>query len=228
MTPLATEESFPVFPVFLLVDVSQSMSGAPIEAVNLALPELKQVIQRDPTAGEIARIGVLTFSDSARVVLPLSDLHHVDMPSLSPEGGTNFAAAFRAAKLEIERGIRGIGKGTRFHKPVAFFVSDGQHMARENWEQELKELTDRSFKFAPEIVTFGFGDANPRVLGQISTRHAFMAKTTDPVSAVREIIATLIASIKTTSRSFAGVGDGQLLVQPDPNKFTPLPTQTVD
>jgi uncharacterized protein YegL len=228
MTQFAEEERFPVFPVFLLIDVSGSMAGEAMNAVNLALPQLKQAIASDPASGEIARIGIVTFSDGARVVLPLSDLLHVQMPALRAGGLTNFAAAFRMIRMEIEGGIRSLGRGTRFHKPVVFFVSDGQDVAGENWPQALRELTDREFKFAPEIVTFGFGGADPQVLGQISTRYAFMAKDTDPAAAVREIISTLIASIKTTSGSLAGAGhQSGLLVQPNPDQFTALPVQTV-
>lgn len=235
MSDFAEKETHPVFPVFLLVDVSYSMAAtdvasglSPLDAVNQALPELKAAVQTDPTVGEIARIGLITFSETARLVLPLCDLLYADMPILGPEGGTNFAAAFRLAKSEIEDGVRSLGKGTRFHKPVVFFMSDGHHLASADpWEGPLRSLTDSDFKFNPEIVAFGFGEAKSDELRKIATRYAFMAKDADPASQVREIISTLIGSIKTTSHSLRSGVQGGLVVQPDPNKFTPLPVLEV-
>jgi uncharacterized protein YegL len=220
------EESYPVFPVFLLIDVSYSMDGAPIDAVNRSLPELKAAVQSDPTVGEIARVSVITFSDNAQLVLPLCDLMYADMPTLGSQNGTNFAEAFRTARAEIESGLRDLGKGTKFYRPVVFFLSDGEHVASEDWTWPLQELTDRNWKFSPEIVTFGFGNAQPQTLSKIATRHAFMAKNGNPADQVREIISTLIGSIKTTSGSLQS-GQGGLIVEPDPTKFTPLPVSQV-
>jgi uncharacterized protein YegL len=228
MSDFAQEERHPVFPTYLVIDVSGSMDGSPIQAVNGALPRLKQVIQSDPAVGEIARIGVVTFSDSARLVLPLCDIAYADPPVLRTENMTNFAAAFRVTRAELEAGIRGLGKGTRFHKPVVFFMSDGYHNANEPWAGAHMELTNREWKFCPEIVVFGFGEANAEELQRIATRYAFMAKHDDPAEQVREIFATLIRSIRTTSQSLQSGAAGGLIVQPDPNKFTPLPVGVVD
>jgi uncharacterized protein YegL len=223
LSEFSETEVHPIFPVFLLADVSYSMAGEPIEAMNAALPDLKRVIVDDPTIGEMARIGIITFSDDARPILPLCDLEHADIPRLAPESGTNFAAAFRVARQEIEREISGLGRGTRFYRPVVFFMSDGDHVAREDWSSPLRELTDRQWKFNPEVVTFGFGDAKPESLGKIATRYAFMASVGTPANQVREIISTLIASIRTTSSSLRSGDQGGLVVEPDKNKFTPLP-----
>ena len=227
MSDFSLEESHPVFPVFLLIDISYSMAGPTMNAVNQALPEMKMAIADDPSVGEIARLGIMTFSDTARSVLPLCDLLYADIPKLTEEGGTNFAEAFRVAKSQIESGVRGLGKGTRFHRPVVFFLSDGFHNSADDWTVPLKELVDRSWKFSPEIVTFGFAQADADQLAKISTRYAFLASSVDPASAVKEILSTLISSIKTTSGSLKS-GDGGLIVRADPNQFTVLPMQEVD
>ena len=108
----SAEELYTIFPVFMLVDVSASMSGGPIEAVNAALPDLKREMLSNPTVGEIARVCVITFSDEGRVVVPLCDLAYADLPEIMVEGGTNFAAGFRAARQAIEDGLRALPKGT--------------------------------------------------------------------------------------------------------------------
>jgi uncharacterized protein YegL len=226
MSDFALEESHPIFPVFLVVDVSGSMDGTPIDAINDNLPQLKHVVSTDPVVGEIARLGLITFSDSAQLVLPLSDLGYVDIPRLAIGGLTNFEDAFRRTRGELESGISGLGKGTRFHKPVVFFISDGGHNVGGDWRAALRDLTDSGWKFHPEVVVFGYGAAQQGELTEIATRFCFMAKDNDPVSAVREIINVIVGSIRTTSRSLSGA-DGGLIVGPDPNKFTQLPVHTV-
>ena len=60
-------------------------------------------------------------------------------------------------------------------------MSDGEHQAREDWGAALDELRDRSWKFAPEVVAFGFGNAtNTDVLRRIATRFSFLARDADP------------------------------------------------
>ncbi|WP_329065452.1 vWA domain-containing protein [Amycolatopsis sp. NBC_01480] len=227
MSEFAQDERHPVFPVFLVIDVSYSMAGEPIDAVNAALPDLREMIEDDPQVGEIARVSIITFSDMATSVLPLCDLGPVVMPVLAPQAGTNFAAAFRIAKKQIEDEIRGLGKGTRFYKPVVFFMSDGEHIAKEDWVEPLRALTDRNWRFNPEIVTFGFADAREDTLGAIATRFAFVAKQGEPASQVKEIMSALTASIRTTSRSFGEPQGGGLQVDVDTSKFTALPVQAV-
>jgi uncharacterized protein YegL len=106
-------------------------------------------------------------------------------------------------------------------------MSDGEHIAREDWQDPLRELTDRTWRFNPEIVTFGFAQANADTLGAIATRFAFVAKEGEPAAQVKEIMSALTASIRTTSRSFGEPQGGGLQVDVDTSKFTVLPVQAV-
>jgi uncharacterized protein YegL len=206
------------------------MAGGPIEALNDALPSLKKEMLSNPTVGEIARVAIVTFSDVGRTVVPLSDLAEVDLPELMVEGGTNFAAAFRETKNAILSGLGGLPKGTPIYRPVVFFMSDGEHQAPGDWRGALNELRDRSWKFAPEVVVFGFGEAkkNTDALREIATRFSFLTADADPALQVREIVNALIGSIRTTSTSFRdpSQADG-LHLEASSEFFTPLPPMTL-
>jgi uncharacterized protein YegL len=223
-------ELYTIFPVFMVLDVSASMAGGPIEALNESLPALKREMLSNPTVGEIARVGIVTFSDVGRTVVPLADLADVELPEVMVEGGTNFAAAFRETKSAIIAGLGGLPKGTPIYRPVVFFMSDGEHQAPGPWEPALDDLRDRSWKFAPEVVVFGFGEAkrNTDALRRIATRFSFLAEDADPAMQVREIVSALIGSIRTTSTSFRdpGQADG-LHLEASPEFFTPLPPMTL-
>ena len=221
---MESSEQFSVFPVFLAVDVSASMAGGPIEALNKGLPDLKKEMLSNPTVGEIARVALVTFSDEARIVVPLCDLAYAEIPEVLVEGGTNFAAAFRGIRAAIEDGMRALPKGTPVYRPVVFFMSDGEHMARESWDEALQALRDPSWRFRPEVVTFGFGDANEETMRKVSTRFAFLTKGTDPSTQVREILNALVGSIRTTSTSFRDPAQPEGLHLEAPTEFfTPLP-----
>ncbi|MBL7258020.1 vWA domain-containing protein [Paractinoplanes lichenicola] len=225
---MTSSELFTVFPVFLCVDVSASMAGGSIEAVNKALPDIQNEMRSNPMVGEIARVGLMTFSDDSRVVIPLCDLADAHLPELMVEGGTNFAAAFRGMRQAIESGMTSLPKGTPVYRPVVFFMSDGAHQAREDWTDALHQLTDKSWKFAPEVVTFGFADAQQESMQKIATRFAFIAKNSDPVTQVREIMNAIIGSIRTTSTSLADPAKQEGLYLDAPTEhFTPLPAITI-
>lgn len=216
----------PVFPVCLVVDVSVSMRGKPIDAVNRALPELRQAILDDPSTGEIARLALVTFSARAGIALPLRSLGTADIPQLGSDSSTNFAAGLQVAREALVTGIKGLGQGTRFYRPVVFFLSDGAHNHREDWRPVRRQLIDRDDKYGAEIVAFGMGDANRQVIAEVSTGHAFFANDTDPASAVREILKSILGSIKTTSRSFDSPAGPQLFVPPTEG-LTRLPQNMV-
>ena len=59
-------------PVYLLLDVSGSMAGDPIEAVKHGVRALTSELRGDPQALETAYLSVITFNSSARQVSPLT------------------------------------------------------------------------------------------------------------------------------------------------------------
>jgi uncharacterized protein YegL len=67
----------PVLPFYVVCDESSSMAGEPIDAVNQGIGELFLTIYSDPMLDERIRVGIVTFNDTARVLLPLTRPSHV-------------------------------------------------------------------------------------------------------------------------------------------------------
>ncbi len=57
-------------PVYLVIDVSASLSGRPIDDLNNALSTLVTDLAADPILSGIVQISVIAFSSDARVVSP--------------------------------------------------------------------------------------------------------------------------------------------------------------
>lgn len=185
-----------VLPFYLMCDESGSMSGAPIDAINQALPELHSEIGLNPVVADKTQFSVIGFSDTAEVLLELSDLSQVTgLPVLSTKGGTNFAAAMTCARQQIESDVSRLkGQGHQVYRPVVFFMTDGRPQG--DWLQEWQELTGTHFAYRPNIVAFGIGDADASTISAIATFRAFLADgTMSPATALQEFATALTRSI---------------------------------
>ncbi len=193
-----------ILPVCITIDVSASMQGDAIDALNACLPDLKQMMLDEPLVGELARIGIVIFNDEADVAVPLTDLTEVDMPQFEATGATSYRAALQETRSFLEQSIRRIGTGAQFYTPIVFFLSDGAPLDdEEEWVPEAQALK-ASGKYRANVVCFGFGDADPHLLTKIG--RTFLFRESDPILAVREIFKSLIGSIRTTSMSVKSGG----------------------
>jgi uncharacterized protein YegL len=82
-------------PVYLLLDTSGSMSGAPIESVRRGLEQFEREVRNDPRALETVHVGLITFGGEANFVTRgLVPFDSFQAPSLSASGGTPLGQAF--------------------------------------------------------------------------------------------------------------------------------------
>ena len=230
---VGSEERYAVFPFYLCLDVSQSMAGEPIAQVNAELPQIRASVGQDPTVAEVVRFGIVTFSDSARTVLPLSDLALVEsMPRLDVEGRTSYAAAFEHLRRVIEGDYHsGRLAGERWYRPAVLFVSDGRPTDPEDrWREAHGRLVDPGWRRRPNILAFGFGDAVPEILAAVAENkpnRAFVAaEGAAPSAVVPELMAGLVQSIVSSSAS--AVSGAPQLVPPQLPNMAPIPVDELE
>lgn len=213
---------------YLLADSSASMSGAPIEAINNALPEIHDAIATNPLVSEKTRLGIISFNNSASVLLPASNLADIHvLPGLQAQGGTSYGAAFKTSRSQLETDVRTLKEdGYRVYRPAVFFFTDGQPTDRD-WKENYHGLVDPSFPLHPNIVTFGLGKANENVIGALSTKNmpAYMAQSgTSPADAVTQVAKSLLRSVVRSGQN----ASMKLVIEP-PEDFTRVSTEfTVD
>ena len=233
MTSVSVEERYSVFPFYICLDVSASMAGEPIDSVNRQMPLLRASVGEDPAVAEVIRLGVVTFSDVAHSVLPLSDLSLVEaVPAVTAQGRTSYAAAFDHLRQVIEDDYhKSRANGDRWYRPAVIFISDGRPTDEpEKWRAALERLSDPDWKRRPNILAFGFGDADPAVLAAVAgskpNRAFIAAEGAEPAKVVPELVAGLIQSIVSSSTSVYE-GSAQL-VPPDVPSMKPIPVDQLE
>ena len=233
LSNVGVEERYAVFPFYLCLDVSSSMAGDPIEAVNRELPSLRTSVGEDPAVAEVIRFGIVTFSDVAHTVLPLCDLSLVEaVPKVAAQGRTSYAAAFDHLRQVIESDYNtGRAGGDKWYRPAIVFISDGRPTDDpERWRAGLGRLTDESWRRRPNILAFGFGDADAAVLAEVAgsrPNRAFIAEEgSQPSKIVPELMTGLIQSIVSSSASVY-TGSAQLVV-PDLPSMNVIPVDPLD
>ncbi len=231
--PVGVEERYAVFPFYLCLDVSASMAGAPIDSINRQMPELRSSVGDDPAIAEVVRFAVVTFSDVARTVLPLSDLSLVEaVPEVRAEGRTSYGAAFEHLRQVIETDYHtSRASGDRWYRPAVVFISDGRPTDEEaRWRAAHARVVDPTWRRRPNILAFGFGHADPAVLASVvegKPDRAFIAEEgAEPAAVVPKLMKGLISSIVSSSASVYS-GEAQL-TPPDVPGMTPIPVDQLD
>lgn len=176
-------------PVYLLLDVSSSMQGAPIESVRQGVEQFQREVSDDPFAREIVKVGVITFGSDAQLVtgglLPISAFH---APALRADGVTRLDRAFQVLLDSLDRDVTRAQKGKQKGdwKPAVFVLTDGRptdENGYENdrlWRIERDALVNRPRgQVKPStIVSVGCGtNVDDATLKEISTGTAFRMGT---------------------------------------------------
>jgi uncharacterized protein YegL len=123
-------------PVYLVLDVSGSMSGEAIEAVRNGVRTLVGTLRADPYALETAFLSVIVFDETARQIVPLTELTAFQPPDINAGSTTALGAALSLTKDCIEREVRKTTAEEKGDwKPLVFLMTDG--MPTDDWEAGL-------------------------------------------------------------------------------------------
>jgi uncharacterized protein YegL len=189
-------------PVYLVLDVSGSMAGDSIEAVNQGVRLILEELRNDPMALETAWLSCITFSDTATELLPLTEVGSAFVPHLSAGGLTNLGAALRMLLDKLKTEIRpNTPQQKGDYKPMVFLLSDGQPTDHE-WPLAADELKEQAAGWTANIIALGCGSStNTDPLKQITSSVLHMADMTP--DNVRSFFKWVSQSVRVTSRSAA-------------------------
>jgi uncharacterized protein YegL len=169
------------------------------------------------------RFTVISFSDVANCVLELADLRHIEeIPRLAIGGGTAYSSAFVDLRGRIDSNVTQLQSDEYLvNRPAVFFLTDGMPNSRDPWESTLADLVSPDFKRRPNILAFGFNEADPAVIIKVATKEqfAFMAaKGSDTGEAIKRFFVALTQSIVSSGQALAN-GSAELPME-RPEGFT--------
>ncbi|SNT20995.1 MULTISPECIES: VWA domain-containing protein [unclassified Azospirillum] len=182
-------------PVYLVLDVSGSMHGEPIEAVRNGMQMLVSTLRTDPYALETAYLSVIVFDSKARQVVPLTELMAFQPPTFDAGSTTSLGDALKVTKECIEREVKKTTPEEKGDwKPLVFIMTDGQ--PTDDWEKDLIEF--KQVKTGMVIACAAGPQADTTVLKKIT--EVVVSLDTADSSTIGAFFKWVSASISTSSK----------------------------
>jgi uncharacterized protein YegL len=120
------ENPDPRCPCVLVLDVSASMQGESIKALNEGLKAFQREVAGDMIAARRVEIAVVTFGSSAQVVQEFVTVDQFVAPDLSAGGQTHLGAGVETALNMLERRKAAYrNSGVAYYRPWVFLITDG-------------------------------------------------------------------------------------------------------
>ena len=194
------ENPEPRCPCILLLDISGSMQGAPIQALNAGLRTFKQDLIQDPLASRRVEVAVVTFNNEATVAEDFTTAEFFEPPTLQASGQTFMGTGInKALDLLQARKAQYRANGIAYYRPWVFLITDGEPQG-ESKEQIIRASERiREDENAKRVAFFAVGveGANIEALSSVTTR--------PPMKLIglnfREMFVWLSASMQKVSQS---------------------------
>lgn len=212
-----------VVPIYFVPDESGSMASV-VEELNQGLRALLDAMHQETMTAAMVRFSIIGFSDDIYEHLRLADLGKLEtMPTLGAHAQTSYVSIFEDLRRRIDEDVNHLrSEGYLVFRPAVFFLTDGvPNPAGQPWERALGELVGEGFKYRPNILAFGVGDAAPEVIRRVASRkeYAFIAaKGVDTGTAIAKFSRELTRTIMVTAGRMAS-GNPEIPMQ-KPEGFT--------
>jgi uncharacterized protein YegL len=205
-------------PVYLLLDISGSMQGEPIEALKNGISALMTELRSDPQALETAYLSVITFNSTARQLSPLTELMLFREPELRAGGATALGAALRLLSECIEVEVKKSSPTQKGDwKPLVFILTDGA--PTDDWRAGAEAL--RSLGAANIIACAAGAVADTKILKEITPNVVMMNNCGS--GDLARFFTWVSASVKVSSKSLDARPGGGIELPPPPQGFIIVP-----
>ena len=222
---VALSEGIRRLPVYLLLDCSGSMEGAPIEAVKRGVETFAQEVLSDTFASQTVVVGVITFGAKVEFVtnglVPIEDFQP---PDLVAGGLTPLGEALRLLQKSLDTDVKPGSKEEKGDwKPLVFILTDG--MPTDEWQKPREEILNRQQRKVLNVITVGCGPhMNEQNLKAIATGPTF--RMDDSEASFRAFFDWVSQSVISVSRSVSQPGGGEQptpIPNPDPSIIQYIP-----
>ena len=186
------------FPVFFVVDVSESMVGEPLSQLETGIRRVTSDLMTDPYALETVWISVIGFAGRPRTLTPLTELIDFVPPHLPVGGGTAFGAALIHLMDKIDQNVlQSSRKQKGDWKPMVFLMTDG--VPTDDPTAAIVRWKARYKQFVSMIAVSIGGGADETILRDIADEFFVFDDTTE--GAFGKFINWITNSVKNSTRS---------------------------
>ena len=191
-----TSNPEPRCPCVLLVDVSGSMQGQPIQQLNAGLQTFEQAIKEDALAASRVEVAIVSFGLDVKVEQDFVSASEFQAPALETAGLTPMGAAIQLS-LDMVRRRKDTYKenGVAYYRPWVFLITDGA--PTDDWQTAAQRVQREESKKSVAFFAVGVQGADMETLGSISQRHPVSLKGLH----FREMFVWLSQSLTSVSHS---------------------------
>jgi len=144
----------------VLCDVSGSMQGEPIEALERGFAAFTHYLHNETLASKRVEVAVVTFGTAATVLVPMQEARSLQPAQFTASGTTNMAAGIHLALDIIEdRKHAYKAAGLQYYRPWILLLTDGKPNV-EGFDEAAARLNQ--VEMARGVTVFAVG-AGPRV-----------------------------------------------------------------
>ena len=163
----------PHCPVVLLLDISGSMGGDPVKALNDGVRVCKEEVEKDDLAAKRVDLAIITFGGTTHVVQDFTSIDDFEPSAFSAGGGTPMGEAIKMGADLIElRKQQYKEQGIDYFRPWLFMITDGaptdMRPGDATWDQVVNIVhggeNDKKFMFFAVAVE----QADMEILSQIT------------------------------------------------------------
>ncbi|MFI2368479.1 hypothetical protein [Streptomyces sp. NPDC018833] len=159
-------------PVYVVLDTSAAAARC-VSQLHDALRSLQTLLANSPDVTSAVRLSVLTFSDTADVRMPLTQVTwQTGIPDLPTGNGCRYEPVFQRllelVPLETERLKQ---QAARVNRPTVFFLAAGDPTDGGQWQAAHLRLMQHQYR--PNIVACGIGAVDRRTVARIASPAEF-------------------------------------------------------
>jgi uncharacterized protein YegL len=154
-------------PIYLLVDVSDSMVGESRDALQQGLERIVDELRKNPYALETAYLSIIAFAGKARTLVPLTDILGFYSPNLPIGSGTALGLAMETLMESIDKDVKKSTGGKKGDwQPLVYILTDGKptdgyEAAFHRWKSDYAHRAN--------VVAIGLGPyADTSVLSEVA------------------------------------------------------------
>lgn len=194
-------------PIFLLVDVSESMAGKNLDNMEMGITRIIKTLRSDPYALETAYLSTIAFAGKVKVLNPLTEISTFVPSKLPIGGGTSLGLALTKLMDEIDRTVVTSSHDRKGDwKPIVFLFTDGS--PTDNVDSPIMRW-NKSYRTKANLVAVSIGqDADLEVLMRLTESVLVLSDTSDDSFA--RFINWVSRSIQSQSRSVSAGSDDKI------------------